>query len=154
VDSGRRIRRRDRRCGTDQKFRRRVVRAFKEHIRKDFTQINPVLKDAFAQLREASERKDGLSGLSSGFGALRQDDERLAEERSGHHCARPAMERRRLSCRWLATSPSRTVLPVAIFSLEMANVQLVNRLIVNVCEIKGEKIRADSWRRMNGLSWI
>ena len=28
--------------------------------------------------------------------------------------------------------------PVGIFSLEMSNVQLVNRLIVNVCQIKGE----------------
>ena len=32
-------------------------------------------------------------------------------------------------------------IPVAIFSLEMSNVQLVNRLIMNVCEIEGHKIR-------------
>jgi replicative DNA helicase len=32
--------------------------------------------------------------------------------------------------------------PVAMFSLEMSNVQLVNRLIVNVCEITGEKIKS------------
>jgi len=31
--------------------------------------------------------------------------------------------------------------PVALFSLEMSNVQLVNRLIVNVCEIPGDKIK-------------
>ena len=32
--------------------------------------------------------------------------------------------------------------PVAMFSLEMSNVQLVNRLIVNVCAIEGSKIRS------------
>ena len=32
--------------------------------------------------------------------------------------------------------------PVAIFSLEMSNVQLVNRLISNVCEIEGSKIKS------------
>jgi replicative DNA helicase len=32
--------------------------------------------------------------------------------------------------------------PVAMVSLEMSNVQLVNRLIVNVCEIPGEKIKS------------
>ena len=32
--------------------------------------------------------------------------------------------------------------PVTIFSLEMSNVQLVNRLIVNTCEITGEKIKS------------
>ena len=30
---------------------------------------------------------------------------------------------------------------VALFSLEMSNVQLVNRLLMNVCEIEGEKIK-------------
>ena len=32
--------------------------------------------------------------------------------------------------------------PVALFSLEMSNVQLVNRLIANVCEIPSEKIKS------------
>ena len=33
-------------------------------------------------------------------------------------------------------------IPMALFSLEMSNVQLVNRLIVNVCQIEGEKIKS------------
>ena len=33
-------------------------------------------------------------------------------------------------------------IPVAMFSLEMSNIQLVNRLIVNVCGIEGSKIRS------------
>jgi replicative DNA helicase len=33
-------------------------------------------------------------------------------------------------------------IPVAMFSLEMSNVQLVNRMIVNVCEIPGEKLKS------------
>ena len=32
--------------------------------------------------------------------------------------------------------------PVAVFSLEMSNQQLVNRLISNACEIPGEKIKS------------
>lgn len=32
--------------------------------------------------------------------------------------------------------------PIAVFSLEMSNVQLVNRLIINTCEIPGEKIKS------------
>lgn len=43
--------------------------------------------------------------------------------------------------------------PVALFSLEMSNVQLVNRLIVNVCEIPGEKIKSGRLETMNGNSW-
>jgi replicative DNA helicase len=40
--------------------------------------------------------------------------------------------------------------PVAIFSLEMSNVQLVNRLISNVCEIEGEKIKSG---RLSDMEW-
>ncbi len=40
--------------------------------------------------------------------------------------------------------------PVAIFSMEMSNVQLVNRLIVNVCEIEGEKIKSG---RLQDFEW-
>lgn len=32
--------------------------------------------------------------------------------------------------------------PIAVFSLEMSNLQLVNRLISNVCEIDGTKIKS------------
>jgi replicative DNA helicase len=39
---------------------------------------------------------------------------------------------------------------VAIFSMEMSNVQLVNRLIVNVCEIEAEKIKSG---RLQDFEW-
>ena len=44
--------------------------------------------------------------------------------------------------------------PIAFFSLEMNNVQLVNRLISNVCEIPGNKmlngqLSDDEWERLD-----
>ena len=41
-------------------------------------------------------------------------------------------------------------IPTAVFSLEMSNLQLVNRLICNVCEIEGEKIKSG---RLTNLEW-
>jgi replicative DNA helicase len=41
-------------------------------------------------------------------------------------------------------------IPVALFSLEMSNVQLVNRLISNVCEIEGGKIKSG---KLNDSEW-
>ncbi len=41
-------------------------------------------------------------------------------------------------------------IPVAIFSLEMSNVQLVNRLISNVCELGGEKIKSG---QLSPMEW-
>jgi replicative DNA helicase len=45
-------------------------------------------------------------------------------------------------------------IPVAMFSLEMSNVQLVNRLLQNVCEIPGDKIKSgrlsqEEWNQLN-----
>jgi replicative DNA helicase len=41
--------------------------------------------------------------------------------------------------------------PVAVFSLEMSNVQLVNRLIMNVCEIEGDKIKTGKLTKADTL---
>ena len=40
--------------------------------------------------------------------------------------------------------------PIALFSLEMSNVQLVNRLISNVCELEGSKIKSG---QLTPLEW-
>jgi replicative DNA helicase len=40
--------------------------------------------------------------------------------------------------------------PIAVFSLEMSNLQLVNRLISNVCEIEGSKIKSG---QLSNLEW-
>ena len=44
--------------------------------------------------------------------------------------------------------------PTAVFSLEMSNVQLVNRMIMNVCELEGEKIKngqlnPEEWNKLH-----
>ena len=40
--------------------------------------------------------------------------------------------------------------PVGIFSLEMSNLQLVNRLISNVCNLESEKIKSG---QLNEAEW-
>ena len=39
-------------------------------MKKDYTQINPVIAQAVAQMQKAAARTDGLSGLESGFTKL------------------------------------------------------------------------------------
>ena len=56
--------------------------------------------------------------------------------------ARPAMGKTAFVLSMAKNMAVNNKIPVALFSLEMSNVQLVNRLIVNVCEIPGEKIKS------------
>ena len=102
-----------------------------QNMKKDYTQIDPVIEDAYELLRKAAARTDGLSGLESGFHGLDKMTSGWQNSDLIIIAARPAKN--------IAVTNR---VPVAMFSLEMSNVQLVNRLIVNVCEIPGEKIKS------------
>ena len=40
------------------------------NVKKDVTQINPVIKEAMVMLEKAANQKEGLSGLRTGFEGL------------------------------------------------------------------------------------
>lgn len=110
--------------------------------RTSYTQINPVIAQAYDQLRQTAARTDGMSGLRSGF-------EKLDKMTSGWQnsdliiiAARPAMGKTAFVLSMMKCMAVDMRIPVAMFSLEMSNVQLVNRLIVNVCDIPGDKLKS------------
>ncbi|MCD8317567.1 MAG: replicative DNA helicase [Paraprevotella sp.] len=113
-----------------------------QNMKKDYTQINPVIREAYDMLQKAAARSDGLSGLSSGF-------EKLDKMTSGWQnsdlviiAARPAMGKTAFVLSMAKKMAVDMKIQVAMFSLEMSNVQLVNRMIINVCEIPGEKLKS------------
>ncbi len=113
-----------------------------ENLKKDYTQIDPVIKDAYEMLRRASERTDGMSGIPSGFHELDKITSGWQNSDLVILAARPAMGKTAFALSMAKNMAVDQQVPVALFSLEMANVQLVNRLIVNVCEIKGETLKS------------
>ena len=113
-----------------------------QNMKKDYTQINPVIKQAYEQLRIAASRDSGLSGLSTGFYALDKLTSGWQKSDLVIIAARPAMGKTAFVLSMAKNIAVNNREPVALFSLEMSNVQLVNRLITNVCEIPGEKIKS------------
>jgi replicative DNA helicase len=125
-----------------------------KNMRQDYTQIDPVLKQAMQDIQKAASRADGLSGIPSGY-------TKLDEMTSGWQCSdlviiagRPAMGKTSFALSMAKNMVVDFNVPVAFFSLEMNNVQLVNRLISNVCEIQGSKIMngqlaPDEWNRLD-----
>ncbi|MCR5313286.1 MAG: replicative DNA helicase [Bacteroidaceae bacterium] len=120
----------------------RLFELSKSNMKKDFTQINPVINEAYEMLQKAAARKDGLSGLSSGFTKLDKMTSGWQNSDLVIIAARPAMGKTAFVLSMCKNMAVDNKVPVAMFSLEMSNVQLVNRLIVNVCEIAGEKIKS------------
>ena len=112
------------------------------NVKKDVTQINPVIKDAMEMLQKAALQKEGLSGLRTGFEGLDKMTSGWQNSDLIIIAARPAMGKTAFVLSMAKNMAVNFNTPVALFSLEMSNVQLVNRLIVNVCEIPGEKIKS------------
>ena len=114
----------------------------KSNLKKDFTQIDPVIQEAYELLQKAAARTDGLSGLSSGFDKLDAMTSGWQNSDLIIIAARPAMGKTAFVLSMARNMAVDQKIPIAMFSLEMSNVQLVNRLLVNVCEISGEKIKS------------
>ncbi len=112
------------------------------NLKKDYTQINPVIKEAYDQLQRAAARDDGLSGLPSGFEQLDKITNGWQASDLIIIAARPAMGKTAFVISMMRKMAVDHKIPCAMFTLEMSNVQLVNRLMVNVCEITGDKIRS------------
>ena len=120
----------------------RLFELSKTNLRKDFTQINPVIDEAYQLVQKAAARTDGLSGLSSGFDELDGMTSGWQNSDLVIIAARPAMGKTAFVLSMACNMAVVQKTPIAMFSLEMSNVQLVNRLISNVCQISGSKIRS------------
>ena len=113
-----------------------------QNLKKDFTQINPVIHEAYEELQKAAARQDGLSGLASGFPHLDKITSGWQNSDLIIIAARPAMGKTAFVLSMAKKIAVDMREPVAMFSLEMSNVQLVKRLMVNVCEITGDKMKS------------
>ena len=108
---------------------------------RDVTQIDPVITEAFDRMRKASQNEGNISGVPSGFDALDKITSGWQKSDLIIIAARPAMGKTAFVLSMAKNIAVNYHRPVAMFSLEMSNVQLVNRLIMNVCEIEGDKIK-------------
>jgi len=108
---------------------------------RDVTQIDPVITEAFDRMRKASQNEGNISGVPSGFDALDKITSGWQKSDLVIIAARPAMGKTAFVLSMAKNIAVNFHRPVAMFSLEMSNVQLVNRLIMNVCEIEGDKIK-------------
>lgn len=110
-------------------------------MKRDVTQINPVIHDAIDRIRDAATKGDGLSGVPSGFTKLDQLTSGWQGSALIIIAARPAMGKTAFVLSMTRLMAINFKIPVAIFSLEMSNLELVNRLIVTETELSADKIK-------------
>lgn len=128
----------------------RLFEISQRNLKKDVTQIDPVIKQALEQIEAAANRESGLSGLETQFHDLDKLTSGWQNSDLIIIAARPAMGKTAFVLSMAKNMAVNLNTPVALFSLEMSNLQLVNRLISNACEIEGEKIKSG---RLDSADW-
>lgn len=125
-----------------------------KNMRQDYTQVEPVVDQAIKILQKAAANKGELTGIPTGYNKL--DDMTAGWQASDLViiAGRPAMGKTSFALSLAKNIAVDHQRPIAFFSLEMNNVQLVNRLISNVCEIEGKKILNgqlddEEWKRLD-----
>ena len=134
-----------------QKAEAEIFEISQRNQKRDVTQIDPVIAEAFARMRKASKNEGNISGIPSGFTALDKITSGWQKSDLIIIAARPAMGKTAFVLSMAKNIAVHFHRPVAMFSLEMSNVQLVNRLIMNVCEIEGDKIKNG---KMSNAEWV
>jgi replicative DNA helicase len=111
------------------------------NIKKNYADMSSLMKQAFVELEERRNHKDGLTGVPTGFSALDRVTSGWQKSDMVIIAARPGMGKTAFIVSALRNAAVDFKQPVAIFSLEMSSVQLVNRLISSEAELDSEKIK-------------
>lgn len=107
---------------------------------KGYASIQEILLDSFEQLEQLYNKKQHITGVSSGFIDL---DNKTA----GFHksdlvliAARPAMGKTALALNMATNAAIKANTPVVIFSLEMSKEQCANRILCSQAMVDSEKV--------------
>ncbi len=111
------------------------------NLRKNYDNMKNLMARAIQELQVLKDHKDGLTGVPSGFTALDRITSGWQRSDLVIIAARPGMGKTAFVVSAMRNAAVDFKMGVAIFSLEMASIQLVNRMISAEAELEGEKIK-------------
>ncbi len=111
------------------------------NIRKDYADMKSVMAEAIMELETKKLHSDSLTGIPTGFTDLDRITSGWQRSDLIIIAARPSMGKTAFVVSAMRNAAVDFKKPVAIFSLEMASIQLVNRLISAEAELESDKIK-------------
>lgn len=125
------------------KAEQRIFSIAQKSLTQRFLPVKDVLEEAFERIDRLSKHEGNLRGVSTGFADL---DNILAGFQKSDFiilAARPSIGKSALAVNMAMNIALKEKLPVGIFSLEMSNDQIIDRLIASVANV-------DLWRLRTG----
>ncbi len=111
------------------------------NLNRGFQKVGELAVKAQTMLEELSQKEEGLTGVPTGFTELDRLTSGWQKSDLIIIAARPGMGKTAFTLSLAKNAAMNFGKPVAIFSLEMANIQLVQRLISMEAEISSRKLR-------------
>ena len=103
--------------------------------------MSSLMQQAIEEIENAKNHEDGISGIPTGFTDLDRITSGWQKSDMVVLAARPGMGKTAFVLSMARNTAVQFKQPVAVFSLEMSSLQLVNRLIASETEIAAEKLR-------------
>lgn len=128
----------------------KIFNLVERNIRKGSVGMTGLLKKAIEQIQKTRENEGGISGVPTGFIKLDQMTAGFQRGTLNIIAARPAMGKTAFVLSLARNVAVDFKKPVAIFSLEMGAVELVNRLISGEAEIPGDKLKKATSKNTSG----
>ncbi len=125
----------------------------KRRLSAPFYPLKDLLKESFDRIESLYKRKEGITGIPSGF-------PKLDKITGGFHkndlivlAARPSVGKTSFSLNVATNVATKYNLPVAIFSLEMSKEQIVERILEYTAEVNFHKLRTgifsdEDWKKL------
>jgi len=122
-----------------------------------FLKVQDLLKDAFRALEERRNSDGGITGTSTGFKDLDELTSGLQKSDLIIVAGRPSMGKTSFAMNIAEFVAIKTKRAVAVFSMEMAGVQLLNRMLCSLGKINQQRFRngdleAEEWFRLTSTA--
>jgi replicative DNA helicase len=111
----------------------------REH--RSFVPLKDAVKDAFKRIEKLYERKESVTGVSTGFVDLDRLTSGLQPGELIILAGRPSMGKTAVALNIALNASIRHKVPVAVFSLEMSTPQLVMRMLCSEARIDSHRLR-------------
>lgn len=111
------------------------------NLKKGYSKVDGLVHEAMHEIEEASKNKDGISGVPSGFTDLDRITSGWQRSDMIVLAARPGMGKTAFVLSMARNTAVQFQQPVAVFSLEMSNIQLTKRMMAMETGISSEKLR-------------
>jgi replicative DNA helicase len=123
------------------KTEQHLYQVSESNIRKNYADMRSLMGEALKELQAKKDHDSHLTGVPSGFTDLDRVTSGWQKNDLVIIAARPGMGKTAFVVSAMRNAAVEFKKPVAIFSLEMSSIQLVNRLISAEAELDSEKIK-------------